>query len=100
MKNVKHHIALFYVALFLMFKVSGLHAFTHHADDSDVQHCEVCHITTTIGFVPLLEADILVIPQTDSFFAEQKDNAKTVHFVHNNKHLANYLFARPPPQLP
>lgn len=99
MKNVKQHIAIFYVALILLFKVVGLHALTHHTDDTDGQHCEVCHITTAVGFIPLLETETPVLKQTDYYFSEQKFNNRTTYVVFNNRHLSSYLFTRPPPQL-
>jgi len=98
MKNAKHPIAIFYVALLLLFKVSGLHALAHHDGDSDVQHCEVCHITTAVSFTPLLETESPVLPQTKYFFSGQNFNNAAPYVVFNNSHLVGYLFTRPPPQ--
>ena len=97
-KNSKSNIALFYVALILLFKVTGLHALTPHDDDSNAQHCEICHITTGVSFTPLLEADITAVPQTEYVLLEQKHNEKTPNTVLNNKFLSSYHFTRPPPQ--
>lgn len=90
---------MFYIALILLFKVVGLHALSHHADDTDVQHCEVCHITTAVSFIPLLETETPVLPKTEYYFLAQKINASTSLVVFNNQHLSSYLFTRPPPQV-
>ena len=97
MKNTKQFIALFYVALILMFKVAALHVLTHHADDTDVQHCEVCHITTAVSFTPLLETKTPIVPQRAYFFTEQKLASTAPFVVYHNTHLSSYLFTRPPP---
>ncbi|WP_276165392.1 DUF2607 family protein [Zobellia alginiliquefaciens] len=98
MENVKRFIAIFYVALMLLFKVAGLHALTHHAEEQDVQHCEVCDITTAVNFIPALETVPPVLPQKESFFSEQKITNTTYNIAFNNRHLASNLFARPPPR--
>jgi len=99
MKNTKHIFALFYVSLILLFKVAGLHALTHHSDDADDQHCEVCHITTAVNFTPLIEAETPVVPETESYFLEEKFNNYTSTVVFNNRYLSSDLKTRPPPQL-
>jgi len=96
-KKLKHNIALFYVALMLLFKVGGLHALTHQADDTDVQHCELCLVTTAVGFTPVLETETPVLPPTDYYFHEQKRNSTAPQIVLNDGHLASYRFTRPPP---
>ncbi len=98
MKNSKNFITLFFVALFLLFKVAGLHALTHHEEDSDVQHCEVCHISAAVNFIPLLETEATVLPEIDYFFVKQKINDKALLVTYNNRYLSSYLFTRPPPQ--
>lgn len=97
MKNGKHFITMFFVALFLLFKVTGLHALSHHEDESDVQHCEVCEISTVVNFTPLLETETIVLTDTEHFFAEQKINDKALFVTFSNRYLSSYLFTRPPP---
>jgi len=99
MKNGKQNIALFYIALMLLFKVAGLHAFSHQNDDSNVQHCEVCHITTAVSFIPLLGTETPVLPKTDYYFSEQKVNITAQNVVFTKRHLSSYHFTRPPPSL-
>ncbi len=96
-KNRKSFISMFFVALFMLFKVAGLHALSHD-EDSDVQHCEVCHITTAVNFTPLLEVETTALPHIEYFYLEQKtiNNAFFVAFKSN--HLLNYFFTRPPPK--
>ncbi len=98
MKNSKNFTVMFFVTLFLLFKVAGLHALTHHEDDPDIQHCEVCHISTTVNFIPLLETETTVLPDTEYFFTEQQINDKALFVTYNNRYLSSYLFTRPPPQ--
>lgn len=93
----KPNIALFYLALMVFFKVAGLHSLAPHGDDTDSQHCEVCHIATAIGFTPLLETDTVDFIQITYFFAEQESNALAPDLVFNNKYLSSYRFTRPPP---
>lgn len=97
MKNIKHIIVLFYVALILLFKVTGLHALSHHSDDGDLKDCEVCDIISTVSFIPLIKTKTTVSPKAEYFFLAQKGNAIAVSFVLQNKHLSGYLFTRPPP---
>jgi len=98
MKNTKHFIALFYITLILLFKVAGLHALSHHADETDIQHCEVCHITTAVNFTPLLETQPQVIPQTEFYIWEPNISISAPAVAINERHLSSYLFTRPPPQ--
>ncbi|CAZ98467.1 hypothetical protein Q4603_09485 [Zobellia galactanivorans] len=98
MKNIKHIIALFYVTLILLFKVAGLHALTHHIDDSDAQHCEVCHITSAVNFTPLIEAETPVLPQTEFYLFEKKLTNKAPDLVFKDRLLASNRFTRPPPR--
>ncbi|WP_108869122.1 hypothetical protein [Aquimarina aquimarini] len=100
MKNNKHFIALFYVVLFLLFKVAGLHAISHHGEDLDVQHCEICNIATTANFKPLLQTESPVLPKTEYFFLETKFNNKFQYVVFNSRSLFSYLRrTRPPPKV-
>jgi hypothetical protein len=99
MGKVKQHIAIFYLTLILLFKVGGLHALTHHAEDANIEHCEVCIVTAAVNFTPLLETETPVLPQAEYLFLEQKLTNSDSFVVFNNKHLSSYLFTRPPPQL-
>jgi hypothetical protein len=98
MKNAKNLITLFFVTLFLLFKVASLHALAHQYDDSAVEHCETCHITTAVSLIPLLETGTTTLPKTEFYFLAQKINSNTSLVVYNNQHLSSYLFTRPPPQ--
>jgi hypothetical protein len=98
-KSSKNCITLFFVTLFLLFKVAGLHALSHYGKDIDVQHCEVCDITTTANFTPLLQTESPVLPKTEYYFSEPKFNTNTQFVVFNNRFLSSNLLTRPPPQL-
>ncbi|MEP2279915.1 hypothetical protein [Maribacter sp.] len=98
MKNSSHLIAIFYVSLILLFKVAGLHSLSHHADDNDIQHCEVCHITTAVNFTPLLKTQPLVVPQIEFYDCEPTITIAAPVVALNDRHLSSYLYTRPPPQ--
>jgi len=98
-KSSKNCITLFFVTLFLLFKVAGLHALSHHDEDIDVQHCEVCDITTTANFIPLLQTESPVLPKTEYYFSESKFTNIAPFVVFINRFLSSYLRTRPPPQL-
>ena len=98
-KSSKNFITMFFVTLFLLFEVAGLHALSHHGEDIHVQHCEICDITTTANFTPLLQTESPVLPKTEYYFPEQKFNNNALFVVFNNRFLSSYLRTRPPPQL-
>jgi hypothetical protein len=98
MKKQKRHIALFCIALMLLFKVAGLHAITHQADDSDAQHCEVCVVTVSVGFEPFLETEAALLPILDRFYFELESSIRSKSVVFHNKHLTSFHLTRPPPQ--
>ncbi|WP_010179315.1 hypothetical protein [Aquimarina agarilytica] len=97
MKSAKNYIALFFIALFLLFKVTGLHALSHHNDEKDIQHCDICTVSSAINFTPLLKTEVTVLPDAEYLFIAQKLNAKTYIFAFHKKHLSSSLFTRPPP---
>lgn len=96
-KISKSNISLFFVSLFLFFKVAGLHALSHQEDDLNVEHCEICHVTTAVNFTPLLESEAIVLPEPVFFIEEQKQNGITPYLVFVNDHVTSYHFTRPPP---
>jgi len=98
MKNAKNLITLFFVALFLLFKVAGLHALSHHSEDFDSKHCDACHVSYTINFIPLLPTEIPEINLREDFFTDKKQINLTSHVVLSNKYLSGYLLTRPPPK--
>ncbi|SFR73245.1 hypothetical protein [Maribacter stanieri] len=97
MKNGKNFITSFFVALFLLFNVASLHAFAHQDDDSAIQHCEVCHISIAVNFIPLIETETIALPPVDFYFTEQKINDKALFVSLNKQYLSSFLFTRPPP---
>jgi len=100
LKNLKNSITLFYIALILVFKVIGLHSITHHSEDEeDYLHCEVCHITSAVSFIPLLETKTPVLPQETSYFLKNEFSSNDLLVVYSNKYLSSYLHTRPPPKV-
>ena len=97
MKKFKRFIASFFVAFILLFKVAGLHALSHDGDDTDLEHCEVCHVTTTAGFIPLLETESFLVPQVEHYLSERELKSIVPYVVFNDNCSSNYLFTRPPP---
>lgn len=99
MQNTKQHIALFYLALMLLVKVASLHSFAHHTDDSNVNHCEVCEISTVANFTPLVGAEITEVGDQPMVFPESNISNSTFNVIIKNKFLASNLHTRPPPSL-
>lgn len=100
MKNFKHIIALFFITMMLFFKVAGLHALIHHGEDeAEVQHCEVCHVSSISNFTPLLSVDSPTLPQVKHFSSKKALHFNAQVVVVNNVFLSSYLFTRPPPNL-
>lgn len=99
MKSVKHILATFFITLMLLFKVAGLHALTHHADEVDVQHCEVCDIVTAVNFAPVLQTNHVVIANPQVVLSKQPAVKLLFNTCFSNRYLDSYLFTRPPPQL-
>lgn len=99
MKKIKHIIAFFFIALILLIKVAGLHALSEHSDETDVEHCEICHISSAASFTPFLKTEFTVLLPTDFFFSEQKSINNNIYVAFNNWYLESNLFTRPPPQL-
>ncbi|MBU2996330.1 hypothetical protein KO500_07780 [Cellulophaga baltica] len=85
--------------MILIFKVAGLHAFIHlnDNDDTDLQHCEICHLTTAVSFTPILKTETPAIPQRDFCKTDSEKNTLEYFIVFNPKHLSSYLYTRPPP---
>lgn len=40
---VKHRIGFFFLLIFLMVKMAGLHVLSHDGDQDHYEHCVVCH---------------------------------------------------------
>ena len=99
MRNVKQTIALFYIALILLFKVANLHALSHQTDDYDLLQCEVSDTTTAFSSIPLLQTTGPVLAKTEYFFVAQKTNANSFLVTFSNQYLSSYLYTRPPPPL-
>lgn len=95
----KQHITLVFATLFLLFKIAGLHALSHHNDEVDEQHCEVCEISTIINFTPLLKKETKVLLNTDFTFEKKRINNKVYLLIYFNKNFSGHLFTRPPPLL-
>jgi hypothetical protein len=99
MKNIKHLIVTFFVTMILLFKVASLHALTHHSDDANIHHCEICDISTVVGLTPFLEIEPTGLQEVGYYFPDKKLNIRSQFVVFNNKHLSSYLYTRPPPKL-
>ncbi|WP_298350643.1 hypothetical protein [uncultured Dokdonia sp.] len=99
MQQQKHYIALFYIALIMVFKVAGLHAFTHHTDDGGIDHCEVCEITSITNFTPLLETEIAQVPVPEAVYIATSLTSATGTISFENKYFLDTSRTRPPPAL-
>ncbi|UII78326.1 hypothetical protein [Flagellimonas sp. CMM7] len=99
MKKPEQLILFLFVTLFLSSKVAGLHVLTHDTDDVDVQHCELCDVTSSISFTPLLSTDNEFSSPGNTLFIESKHIKGTELVVFYKKLLENSSLSRPPPQI-
>ena len=94
---VKHSIGFFFLTIFLMVKMAGLHVLAHDGDQDHYAHCVVCdHIVKNQHTPEISPADceflVLTIEPTP-----QEKICKEYEFL-SDSILATYqLFSRPPP---
>lgn len=97
MKQLKHIGALFLVTLFLSLKITGLHVISHHGDDDGIQHCEMCEISTTVSFTPLISSFNCEIKVEQFLLEINSSKIEETSLVYFNKTVIGYVFTRPPP---
>ncbi|WP_010517829.1 hypothetical protein [Croceivirga radicis] len=99
MKQVKHIASLFFMALFLFVKVSGCHALFHDTDEVEVQHCELCDITNTVNFTPVVLVENTPSVSSQCLFARRTKAFESPEVVFITNYTDQYRFTRPPPHL-
>ncbi len=99
MQQQKHYIALFFIALIMVFKVAGMHAFIDHTDEGDIEHCEVCEITSITNFTPLLETEIAQVTAPEAVYPVTTLTSITGAICFENKYFLDTSHTRPPPAL-
>ncbi len=97
--KVKSHIALFFLAGFLLFRVGNLHAATHAFSENDKSSCELCDIIvhTTKSLALDMGPAPVEVPLNNLFELRQKKilpkyNATRVAIQYFSKN-----YNRPPP---
>ncbi|WP_299434866.1 hypothetical protein [uncultured Maribacter sp.] len=94
--HFKKYLAYTFLALFLSLKVASLHAITHH-HDGDIEHCEVCDLTSVNNFTPLLN-NYTETPIGNNFlFYAIKNIVSDYSFTYNSNANIDDFFSRPPP---
>jgi len=93
----KHSIGFFFLTIFLMVKMAGLHLLAHDCDQDDYAHCIVTDYIVKNQHAPEIvpvDAEVLIaifepIPQAEI--------SKEYTFLSTGVLAASQLFSRPPP---
>ncbi|MFD2585708.1 hypothetical protein ACFSQJ_02125 [Croceitalea marina] len=97
MKPIVRTLGLFLFAALLLFKVAGLHSFTHLENTDEISDCVVCHMATEeqedVYFLPL---DLNL--EFSTFYYLTEGNVFAYQFLNGKTHLT-FQYSRPPPFL-
>ncbi len=97
MKPIVRTLGLFLFAALLLFKVAGLHSFTHIENTDEINDCLVCHMATeeqqNVSFLPL---DFNI--EFETFYFYEEGDIFTHQFL-NGKNNFTFRYSRPPPFL-
>ncbi|MBQ4913330.1 hypothetical protein J8L85_02690 [Maribacter sp. MMG018] len=94
---VKHTIGFFFLSIFLMVKMAGLHVLAHDIDQDHYAHCVVCDHVVKIQHTP--EIFPLTPDYTVALIAPtpQKIITQEYKFLLDGILASDRLFSRPPP---
>lgn len=96
MQKVKQHTSLFFLAVFILVKLAGLHQFSHSESDEHHNDCDICEFVITANTTPFMANDSVAIEQPIA------NNFKTITYYshayfYSKSYLDTSLFSRPPP---
>lgn len=97
--RLKNSITLFFLALFLMMKMGGLHVLVHTDDSDHDLDCIICDHTITHNLTPILNPDLQDFSIENIKFLVQIETAKNYTFIISSTIASYQLFSRPPPFL-
>lgn len=94
---LKHSIGFFFLTIFLMVKMAGLHVLAHDGDQDHYAHCVVCDHIVKSQHVPEISPigqnftvlNIEPVPQQQVF--------RQYEFLSDGLIATDQLFSRPPP---
>ncbi len=95
-KRVKYSLSWFFLAAFMLIKVSGLHGITHKDDVNDAKDCVWCHLSGTDKNTPLIAAE-------EAFELQEIPSQESTIVINNYTSLATektpacLIFNKPPP---
>ena len=94
--RVKYSLSWFFLAAFMLIKVSGLHDITHKDDVNDDKDCVWCHLSGTDKNIPLIAAE-------EAFELQEIPSQESSIVINNYTSLATektpvcLIFNKPPP---
>ncbi|MCR9228272.1 MAG: hypothetical protein NXH90_12705 [Flavobacteriaceae bacterium] len=96
---MRHSIGFFFLAIFLMVKMAGLHVLAHEGDQDHYAHCIVCDHVVKGQDAPelFLASTEYVINVPGPIPQEQVSNE--YEFLFDGVLTIDQLFSRPPPSL-
>ncbi|WP_152023898.1 hypothetical protein [Dokdonia sp. PRO95] len=83
----------------MVFKVAGLHAFSHDVDEGGIEHCEVCEITTITNFTPIVETVFTPVLVPEPVYVATTLTSATGFIDFENRYFLDTSHTRPPPVL-
>lgn len=96
---VKHSIGFFFLTIFLMVKMAGLHVLAHDGDQNHYAHCIVCDHIVKSQFVPEISPIGTDYTVLDIEPIPGQQVSKQYEFLSDGLIATNLLFYRPPPRL-
>ncbi|MCK0160006.1 hypothetical protein [Allomuricauda sp. F6463D] len=94
---LKHSIVFFFLAIFLMMKMAGLHVLAHSGDEDHYAHCIVSDYVVKSQHTPQISSTgfdfaVLILEPVP-----QEQNSKEYEFLSDGVLAIGQLFSRPPP---
>lgn len=88
---------VFFLNLFFIVKVLGLHGLTHEKDYNQNNNCELCNITDSLNFDPFLFSETNTTFSKPLNFDSDNIKIKTAQLLYFQNNLESHFLTRPPP---
>lgn len=94
---VKHSIGFFFLTIFLLVKMAGIHVLAHDTDQDHYAHCIVCdHVVKSQDAPELFQASTKYAINASEPVPQERVSNK-YEFLFDGVLATNQLFSRPPP---
>lgn len=94
--HLKHYLTYLFLALFILMKVTGLHAMADDDHKDKIVHCALCDFVATSNNTPILSPDVIEF-NTENTKLTKRNITGEYHFIYCTSGIPNHLFSRPPP---